>query len=446
MALAAVRMPKLGESVTEGTVDRWLKGVGDLVGQDEPLLEIVTDKVNAEVPSPVAGRLARIDVAEGVTVPVGTELAQIEVESGMVADTSPNPPADETVETAGPLARTAAQPDEAQGASTGPGRYSPAVRRLAESHGLTLEEIPGTGSGGRLSKEDVLSWLEGRGRARGEAVEPEDPFSTQLDLRAPAEQEVPAQAPSQPASARELGGDGREDPGEREELVPITATRRAIGEHMSRSLATAPHAWMLQEVDVTDMVRRRDAEKEAFLARHGAPLGHLAVIAHAVVQALGEIPLLNSSWTDAGILVKHYVNLGIAVAGPDGLVVPVVHGADVLDLPALAGAIADVVTRARERRLTPPDVRGGTFTLNNTGALGSIASQPIINQPQAAILTTEAIVRRPAVHDGGIAIRHIMNICLSIDHRIVDGALAAAFLGSIKTRLESGSDAVGKPA
>jgi 2-oxoisovalerate dehydrogenase E2 component (dihydrolipoyl transacylase) len=212
--------------------------------------------------------------------------------------------------------------------------------------------------------------------------------------------------------------------------------RRSIAEHMTRSLATSPHAWTLQEVDVTALVRYREAEKEGFRQRHGVPLTYLPFVAQVVCDALREFPFLNSTWTDEGIVLKRSVNMGIAVAIPDGLIVPVVRDADRLGFTDLTRAISDLAERARGKQLKPDEVAGGTFTLNNTGATGSVASQPIINQPQAAILTTESIVRRPVVVGDGIAIRHMMNMCLSFDHRIVDGMMAGGFLGFVKQRLE----------
>jgi len=213
--------------------------------------------------------------------------------------------------------------------------------------------------------------------------------------------------------------------------------RRSIAEHMTRSLATSPHAWTLQEVDVSQLVRYREAEKDGFRARNGVPLTYLPFIVQIVCDALKEFPHLNSSWTDEGIVVKRYVNLGLAVAVPDGLIVPVIKDADRLGFSDLARAISDLATRARGKQLKPADVQGGTFTLNNTGATGSVASQPIINQPQAAILTTESIVRRPVVIGEGIAVRHMMNMCLSFDHRIIDGMTSGQFLAHVKKRLES---------
>src|SRR5205807_2047705 len=280
MAVSPIKMPQLGESVTEGTVDKWLKQEGDFVKRDEPIVEVVTDKVNAEIPSPFEGKLVKIAVSEGETVRVGAVIAQIE---------------------------TGAAPQ-------GPPR-------------------------------------------------------------------APAEAPT------------RVD-GKREELVKLSVMRKSIAEHMVRSLATSPHAWTLQEVDVTNLVRYRDAEKDSFRARHGTALTYLPFVAQIVCEALKQFPWLNSSWSEEGVILKRYINLGIAVAIPDGLIVPVVKDADSLGFTDLVRVLNDLVERARSKQLKPDDVQGGTFTLNNTGATGSIASQPIINQPQAAILTTESIVKR----------------------------------------------------
>ncbi|HLH71183.1 MAG TPA: dihydrolipoamide acetyltransferase family protein [Candidatus Dormibacteraeota bacterium] len=395
MGVVVIRMPQLGESVTEGTVERWLKHEGDYVRRDEPLVEVVTDKVNAEIPSPYEGRLTRISVQEGATIPIGQELAVIEVAGEEM--TVPAEPSDG--EAVASSATAAGQ------APAGGRRLSPAVRRLVEEHGLDPGQIPGTGEGGRVTRDDVLAFLARRERG----AEP---------------------APATPAPAVPVTSEG-------EELVRPTVMRRSIAEHMVRSLATAPHAWTMQEVDVSELVRYREAEKEGFRRRHGVPLTYVPFVAQVLCEALVEFPYLNASWTEEGILLKRYVNLGIAVSIPDGLIVPVVKDAGRMGFADLARAVADLVERARARQLKPDEVQGGTFTLNNTGATGSIASQPIINQPQAAILTMEAITRRPVVIGDGIAIRHMMNVCLSFDHRIVDGMMAGSFLSFIRQRLES---------
>ena len=414
MGLAQIKMPQLGESVTEGTVDKWLKHEGDFVKRDEPLVEVVTDKVNAEIPSPFEGKLVTISVSEGETVRVGSVIGQIEVAgAGTPAAAAPAAGAAHVDVRAGSLA----PPPEAGSASTVDGsgeraRLSPAVRKLAAEHGIDAASLRGSGMGGRVTRDDVLAAV-GSGRA----------------VRAAAAAAI--SQPSAPATPRPAPVDGA-----REELVKLSIMRKSIAEHMVRSLATAPHAWTLQEVDVTNLVRYREAEKDSFKARHGAPLTYLPFVVQIVCDVLKQYPWLNSTWTDEGVVLKRYINMGIAVSIPDGLIVPVLKDADQSGFTDLVRALNDLIDRARTKRLKPEDVQGGTFTLNNTGATGSVASQPIINQPQAAILTTESIVKRPVVINDAIAVRQMMNICLSFDHRIVDGMMAGQFLGAIKKRLE----------
>jgi 2-oxoisovalerate dehydrogenase E2 component (dihydrolipoyl transacylase) len=431
MGVAPIKMPQLGESVTEGTVDKWLKKEGDFVKRDEPLVEVVTDKVNAEIPSPFEGKLVKISVAEGSTVDVGVEIAQIELEgaapeaAAAAEAATPEAPAEATPRQGAAQATAEATVQEAESARAERPRFSPAVRRLAEEHGIDPSAIQGTGEGGRVTRDDVLAFV-----ARSAPAAPSQPPP------APPAPPAPAPAAAAPPAPRPPAPDG-----EREELVRLSAMRRSIADHMVRSLATSPHAWTLQEVDVSDLVRYREAEKDGFRSRNGVSLTYLPFVVQVVCEALKEFPYLNSTWTADGIVLKRYVNMGIAVAVPDGLIVPVVKDADGLGFTDLARAIGDLVQRARDRKLKPEDVQGGTFTLNNTGATGSVASQPIINQPQAAILTTESIIRRPVVVGDGIAIRHMMNMCLSFDHRIVDGMMAGQFLGWVKEKLEGWSPA-----
>src|ERR1700674_1042584 len=424
MPVAQIKMPQLGESVTEGTVDHWLKAEGDFVKRDEPLVEVVTDKVNAEIPSPFEGKLVKIAVTAGETVQFGAVIAQIETgvaAPAPVAGAKPAAaPAKErdtgTAQTEVPLEPPgghAPQPvPQAHSADGGAehARLSPAVRKLAAEHGLDPTTLRGSGLGGRVTRDDVLAAV-GAGAAT-------------------AAPQAPAKPAAQPADARPRVG------GAREELVRLSVMRKSIAEHMVRSLATAPHAWTLQEVDVTNLVRYRDAEKESFKARHGAALTYLPFVVQIVCDVIKQYPWLNSPWTDDGVLLKRYINMGIAVSIPDGLIVPVVKDADQRGFTDLVRALNDLIERARTKQLKPDDVHGGTFTLNNTGATGSVASQPIINQPQAAILTTESIVKRPVVINDAIAVRQMMNMCLTFDHRIVDGMMAGQFLSAVKKRLE----------
>jgi 2-oxoisovalerate dehydrogenase E2 component (dihydrolipoyl transacylase) len=281
---------------------------------------------------------------------------------------------------------------------------------LAAEHGIDPTTLRGSGMGGRVTRDDVLAAVGSGGAAAAAAP-------------APAR---PAAAPA-PASA---------DGGAREALVKLSVMRRSIAEHMVRSLATSPHAWTLQEVDVTNLVRYRESQKESFKSRHGVALTYLPFVVQVLCRALKEFPWLNSSWSDEGVVLKRYINLGVAVSIPDGLIVPVIKDADQLGFTDLVARLNDLIERARNKQLKPDDVQAGTFTLNNTGATGSIASQPIINQPQAAILTIESIVKRAVVIGDAIAVRHMMNLCLSFDHRIIDGMMAGQFLTFMKRGLE----------
>jgi 2-oxoisovalerate dehydrogenase E2 component (dihydrolipoyl transacylase) len=458
VGVSPIKMPQLGESVTEGTVDRWLKQEGEFVKRDEPLVEVVTDKVNAEIPSPFEGKLLRISVPEGQTVSVGVEIAQIETAGAeaISGDAAPPPPqaAAETSDASAAVQETArATAEEAASESTalnsrqsatsgsavpvasadggGRQRFSPAVRRLAQEHGLDPATVPGTGLGGRVTRDDVLAFVQQK-QAGGQ---PPAPAAPAPDAAAPPGTDGGAAVPAGPAPVRAPA------PEDGDELLRLSAMRRSIAEHMVRSVTTAPHAWTLQEVDVTELVKYREGEKEGFRGRNGVALTYLPFVIQVVCEALREYPMLNSSWADEGVIVRRQINMGIAVAVPDGLIVPVIRAADRLGFTDLARAVQDLVDRARDKRLKPEDVQGGTFTLNNTGPTGSVASQPIINQPQAAILTTESIVRRPVVIGDGIAVRHMMNTCLSFDHRIVDGMMAGSFLGAVRKRLEGWSPA-----
>jgi pyruvate/2-oxoglutarate dehydrogenase complex dihydrolipoamide acyltransferase (E2) component len=427
-----ITMPQLGESVTEGVISRWLKAEGDHVERDESLVEIVTDKVNAEMPSPLSGTLVKIIAPEGATIPVGGELAEIEGDGAM--------PAGAAASAGSTGAMAPAQRDSGAAARTGPvaagedaggareenvpqRRYSPVVRRLAQEHHLDLSQISGTGLGGRVTKDDVLHYIAERQAqlaaeatvppARAEAVAvaatPTAPMGPPLTAPTAAPAPVPA---------------ARAD----EEYLPLTPLRKAIAEHMVRSVQTAPHATAVVEVDMTSLVRWREANREAARARHGVDITYVAFVMQAVVDALKAVRIMNSSWGEDKIILKRRVNVGVAVGLEDGIVVPVIHDADEKSLVGLARTIDDLVQRARTNRLTLQDMQGGTFTVNNVGVFGVVASTPVINQPQAAILAMNAIVKRPVVVDDAIAIRAMMNLCLSFDHRIVDGLTAGRFL------------------
>ncbi|CAN5847340.1 branched-chain alpha-keto dehydrogenase complex dihydrolipoyllysine-residue (2-methylpropanoyl)transferase [soil metagenome] len=433
-----VTMPQLGESVTEGTITRWLKAEGDEVEIDEPLAEVDTDKVNAELPSPVAGTIEKFLVSEGSTVDVGTEIALVAADGDSPATDAP--PQENVADAASteefPASGTEAQPvagEEAQtvGASStrsednGRGeiedaetlrltRSSPVVRRLAEEHNVEIAEVPGSGTGGRVTRKDIEGYI-------GEQEEREE--------HAPpgAREEREAFAEPEPERVPLYEGDRVED---------LTGIRRAIANRMSSSKREAPHAWTMVEVDMSALAALRGREKPAFLEREGIKLTYLPFIVEAIVESLKANPVLNSVWDGDRIILRKRINVGVAVDLEDALIVPVIPDADELNIGGLARKIDDVVRRARAGQLGTEDVSGGTFTVNNPGSLGSVVSTPIINYPQAAILSAEAIVKRPVVVGDAIAIRSMMNLEVSFDHRVLDGGAALKFLNAIKRRLE----------
>ena len=426
-----IELPQVGESVTEGVIGAWLKSVGERVERFDPLVEVVTDKVNMEMPSPASGTLTAILAVEGETVPMGAPIAEMDTDDAEEPPPSeasaPPPPAETAADRIGSLLT-----DVAPVGPTGSGgpisadpprsedppraaarrRYSPAVLRLADERGVDLEQISGSGRDGRVTLKDVRAFIERRESAS--AGTPAAPPSA-----------PPARAETPPASDAD------------ERRVPLSAVRRMIARNMVRSASEIPQAWTLVEVDASGLVARRRAVRDEFEAREGISITYLPFVIKAVAESLKENPALNSSWDGDAIIYKRRINIGIAAAAPDGLVVPVVHDADGMSVAGLARRVADLTARARRGQLRLEDVSGGTFTLNNTGALGSILSQPLVNPPQAAILTTEAIVKRPVVIGDGIAIRSIMNMCMSFDHRIMDGAEASAFINAVKARLEA---------
>jgi 2-oxoisovalerate dehydrogenase E2 component (dihydrolipoyl transacylase) len=445
--LTQVTMPQLGESVTEGQISRWLKQPGDHVEKYEALVEVITDKVNAEVPAPLAGTVVEINVQEGETVAVGTLICTMSSGEGTEAAleaSSAGAAAAAIAETVGaPSGRGPSMPAPEAGVSTEPlsatpdghsngqpsardrsGRASPAVRRLAEEHDLDISRIKGRGTGGRVTKRDVDEVLAAGAPAAAAAAAP--PTALPVSPMPAAVQAAPTPAPA-PASL----GDG-------DELVPLSPMRRAIAEHMVRSRQTSPHAWCATEVDMSGVVSVRTTEKERFKAREGVDLTYVPFVIKAAVESLKDHPEMNATWTAEGILRKKAINISVAVGLDDGLIVPVIHGADQLSISGLAHRLSDLATRARAGKLTVQDVEGGSFCVNNPGTFGTVLSAPIINQPQAGIMTMEAIVKRPVVLPGDdIGIRSIMFIGLSFDHRVLDGLQAASFLGDVKKNLEA---------
>lgn len=438
-----VTMPQLGESVNEGTVGRWLKSEGDTIKKDESLVEIITDKVTAELPSPVSGRLVRILVREDETVNVGAEIAEIEESGGSAgatqstgasssADaTTPASSATGAVTTSvGPSSNGASSSQTPRAAMTSvqdrPEKVSPLARRLAQEHQLDLGAIRGSGEGGRVRKEDVLSYLSQRETA---------PAPTTVAPTAVAPRPAPAPtaplptAPLPPAPPVPIFMD--------DEVITPTPARRAIAEHMVRSKHTSPHAITVFEVDMTNLGRWLERHRDAFKQREGYGVSFQTFVIKAAVEALKEYPYVNASWTEDGkIVLRRQIHIGISIALNNNLIVPVIRNADTLNLAGIARAVNDLVSRARSNKLLPADLQGSTFTVNNPGVFGTMMSMAIINQPNAAILTMDTVEKRPVVVDDAIAIRQMMYMSISFDHRVLDGMTAAQFMGAIKRRLE----------
>lgn len=403
-----VTMPQLGESVTEGTITTWLKHPGDDIHLYEPICEVSTDKVNAEVPATVTGKLVEIIASEGTTVAVGEVICRIEKMS----------------EDNGPVKQETSQAQLNNNKTIPTGhvkitaqnmkkRYSPAVLKLSQEHDIDLQTIVGSGRGGRITRKDVLAYINKK--------------------QAPTETE--SQTKVSPQLVQTNGPTLSTEEGDRE--IPLTPVRRKIADRMVRSMNEVPHAWMMVEADVTELVRFRQRVKNEFKEREGISLTYLPFFIKAVVESLKLYPRLNAVWTDNKIIEKREINISVAVAGEESLFVPVIHKADRLSILGIAKSLNELVQKTAAGSLSVQDVEGGTFTVNNTGTFGSISSAPIINAPQAAIITIEAIVKRPVIVDNAIAIRDMVNFCLSLDHRILDGVTAGRFMQSVKTKMES---------
>ena len=435
-----VLMPQMGESVTEGTVTRWLKKVGDAVGRDEPLFEISTDKVDAEIPSPAAGVLAKVLVSEGQTASVHSVVAVIEAAGSAVqpsaapakpvatpkAIAAPSPAQTTKPATTAPPAR-AAEAASAKSAATEDIRSSPLVRRIAAENNVDLSQVEGTAQGGRISKEDVLAYIEARKGAPAQpaavakAVPPPTP--------APAPIRVEDREPVRPAPPPSTPG--------REEVVPMSAMRKKIAEHMALSRHTSAHVTTVFAIDLTRVTGIYHQEKEHFEQQESTRLGYTPFFIRAIIDGLKKFPLLNSSLAGENIVYKKDVNMGVAVALEWGLIVPVIHHADEKSFLGLARAVNDLADRARRKKLAVEEVQGGTFTITNPGALGSLFATPIINQPQVGIVGVGAINKTPVVVNDAIAIRSIVHLSLSYDHRLIDGAVADQFMSAVKSYLEN---------
>jgi pyruvate dehydrogenase E2 component (dihydrolipoamide acetyltransferase) len=427
MAVAVI-MPELGESIVEGTIVRWLKQEGESVQEDEPIVEIMTDKVNTELPAPASGILQQILAAEGATVKVGQELALIAAASEVATPAEPAAPTPATalppveavgfyggveeptlVATPAPAPATPPRADGQSRSATGQPFISPVVSKIAREHGISHEElltIPGTGTGGRVTRKDIEAYIAQRKAAP-----------------------KPAPAP-QPVAPREG-----------EELIPLVGMRKVIAEHLTKSYQTAVHVTTVIQVDVSKLVEFRERNKESFQQQHGVRLTYTPFFVKACTDALLEFPMLNATLQDDQIIVRHYVHMGVAVAlgerGEEGLIVPVIRDAHKKSLIDIARELEDIATRARNKTIGVAEVQGATFTLTNPGSYGALIGTPIINYPQTAILGTYAIVKQPIVIDDMIAIRPMMNLCLSYDHRLIDGMYAGRFLQRVKRAIES---------
>ncbi|CAM3069105.1 dihydrolipoamide acetyltransferase family protein [Staphylococcus argensis] len=433
-----LKMPKLGESVHEGTIEQWLVSVGDTVEEYDPICEVITDKVTAEVPSTHAGTIQSIDVEEGETVSVGSVICHLEVEGEEDANSASaesgedQEDQEDQSEASNTYSRSQAnQTEEASTSSSSAsqattshaqassqpknnGRYSPVVFRLASEHDIDLSQVVGTGFEGRVTKKDIEKAIQ----------------SGNNDVHlASSQAPQSAQATSQTSEETITSQDG-------DSTIPVAGVRKQIANNMVRSATEIPHGWMMVEADATSLVNTRNHYKADFKKKEGYNLTYFAFFIKAVAESLKEYPLLNSSWQGDEIVVHKDINISIAVADENKLYVPVIKHADEKSIKGIAREVNELATKARQQKLTAEDMSGGTFTVNSTGTFGSVSSMGIINHPQAAILQVESIVKKPVVIDDMIAIRHMVNLCISIDHRILDGLLTGRFMQAVKKRVE----------
>jgi 2-oxoisovalerate dehydrogenase E2 component (dihydrolipoyl transacylase) len=424
LAIEQIKMPQLGESVTEGTISKWLVSVGDKVNKYDPLAEVMTDKVNAEVPSSFAGVIKELIAAEGETYSVGEVICTIEIEGANTDDVK-------AVEKEADVndAATAVTAAELVNAA----RYSPAVLKMSQENGIDLSQVKGTGAGGRITRKDLQKIIES-GNIPTAATKPAAPIQQAVQ---PAVKQEPvggaitsqttAPAPAIPVVAGDIE-------------IPVSGIRKAIAANMLRSKHEAPHAWTMMEVDATNLVEYRNTLKDEFKKKEGFNLTFFAFFVKAVAQALKEYPQINSMWAGEKIIQKKDINISIAVATDEALYVPVIKNADEKTIKGIAREISELAVKVRTGKLKSEDMQGGTFTVNNTGSFGSVQSMGIINYPQAAILQVESIVKRPVVMNNGmIAVRDMVNLCMSLDHRVLDGLVCGRFLQRVKEILENTS-------
>ncbi len=437
-------MPQMGESIVEGTLTRWLKKIGDTVERDEPLFEISTDKVDTEIPSPIAGVLSEVLVEEGKTVGINTVVARVQEAGGAAAappaaqqptaetKTAEAPPATQAPQAAATPAATQAAPAEPAGP------LSPLVRKMARESNIDLSKVSGTGAGGRVTKQDLEAYLaQGAPKAAASA-----PVAVTAAPSAPA----PAPAAAQPVPSVPPANTSFVPPaassGPKTRTEPLSNMRLKIAEHMLASKRISPHVTTVHRVDMTRVAKMRARHKDDFASRYGMSLTFLPFVTRATVEALRTYPLLNASIDGANILFHNEINVGIAVALENGLIVPVIRNADEKNVLGLQRSIVDLAARARSRQLKPDEIQGGTFSITNFGSFGSVFATPIINQPQVAILGVGTVEKVPVVIDDAIAIRSQAYLALTFDHRLVDGALADQFTAKVKQVLESWSEDV----
>lgn len=429
-------MPQLAESLVSATIDKWLKQPGDTIDMYEPICEVLTDKVNAELPSTIKGTLRKILVGEGESVPVGTPICIVETEADD-SSSSGDGAGSSRAAADGNAGGQAAAAEE--GDTSMRHRYSPAVQQLAAEHGIVLAEIKGTGLGGRITRKDVLAYVasgaSGKSNAAGPAAGAVPAQTLHMDSKETVRSSGLHLTESPPFPSIEIENQ-QQLHGRSEYFIDVTPLRNTIARNMRQSVTEIPHAWTMIEVDVTNLVVLRNKLKDEFMKREGVNLTYLAFLLKAVVNAIKDYPIINSVWAVDKIIVKRDINLSLAVGTEEGVWTPVIKNADQKNIAGLAREVDDLARKTREGKLTMSDMQGGTFTVNNTGSFGSILSYPIVNYPQAAILTFESIVKRPVVINDMIAVRSMANLCLSLDHRILDGVICGRFLQRVKDNLE----------
>ncbi|WP_227395199.1 dihydrolipoamide acetyltransferase family protein [Jeotgalibacillus aurantiacus] len=426
MGIEKMTMPQLGESVTEGTIEKWLVQPGDTVNKYDPIAEVNTDKVNAEVPSSFTGVIKELIAGEGDTLEVGEVICTIEVEGGgsepAAEPEKKDAPAEKSSASAAPAKPQGSKQDGSKA------RYSPAVMRMSQEHGIDLTQVQGSGKEGRITRKDLQKIIDSG----------EIPTASSAPSAAPVQETRMEEAPK-PAAQPKQQTSVPSAPGDIE--IPVTGVRKAIAANMLKSKHEAPHAWTMMEVDVTNLVAYRDSIKADFKQKEGFNITYFAFFVKAVAQALKEFPQMNSMWAGDKIIQKKDINISIAVATDDALFVPVIKHADEKTIKGIGREINELAGKVRAGKLKSEDMQGGTFTVNNTGSFGSVQSMGIINHPQAAILQVESIVKRPVVMNNGmIAVRDMVNLCLSLDHRVLDGLVCGRFLQRVKEILENTSE------